>query len=218
MSIKNKYKVKSIAKHLCNEWLLHKHYAKRIPSISYAFGLFNDNNLLVGVCTYGYPPNYNYNNGACVFNKYRCLTLELNRLIKNDDLEKNTTSFFVSETLKKLPKNTCIVSYADPNEGHNGYIYQSTNWVYTGTSTPKHRYYFKDGTSFDIRRGIHNKGEVIKKELLKPTHRYLYFIGSKKDIRNMKKDLKMDVKKYPKGNNKRYDTTYKPTIQTQLFL
>ena len=43
MSIKEKYTVKSIAKHLCKEWLLHKHYAKRIPSISYAFGLFDDN-------------------------------------------------------------------------------------------------------------------------------------------------------------------------------
>ena len=49
MSIKEKYKVKSIAKHLCKEWLLHKHYAKRIPSISFAFGLFNKE--LVGVMT-----------------------------------------------------------------------------------------------------------------------------------------------------------------------
>ena len=31
----------------CKEWLLYKHYAHRIPSISYAFGLF-ENGILKG--------------------------------------------------------------------------------------------------------------------------------------------------------------------------
>ena len=53
MSIKSKYKVKSIQKYLCKEWLLHKHYAKRIPSISYAFGLFDTD--LIGILTIGKP-------------------------------------------------------------------------------------------------------------------------------------------------------------------
>ena len=38
------------------EWLLKKHYAKRMPSISYAFGLYIDH-MLVGICTYGMPPS-----------------------------------------------------------------------------------------------------------------------------------------------------------------
>ena len=38
--IKEVYKVKSIKKELCKEWLLYKHYAKRIPSIIYSFGLY----------------------------------------------------------------------------------------------------------------------------------------------------------------------------------
>ena len=46
------YSVKSIDSYECKEWLLKKHYLKRIPSISYSFGLFK-NNLLVGVCTFG---------------------------------------------------------------------------------------------------------------------------------------------------------------------
>jgi hypothetical protein len=41
ISIKDKYSVKSIDNFACKDWLLNKHYAKRIPSISYAFGLFN---------------------------------------------------------------------------------------------------------------------------------------------------------------------------------
>jgi hypothetical protein len=31
----------------------------------------------------------------------------------------------------------------------------------------------KDGSTFDIRRGIHNKGKIIKTKT-KPTHRYIY--------------------------------------------
>tara|TARA_R110002073_G_C9322651_1_gene568533 strand:+ start:47 stop:694 length:648 start_codon:yes stop_codon:yes gene_type:complete len=214
--IKNKYIVKSIKKELCKEWLLYKHYAKRMCSISYSFGLFIDGNLN-GVCTFGFPPNYNYNNGKCVFNNYECLTLELNRLVVNDNLKKNSLSYFVSQCLKKLPKNSCIVSYADQNNGHNGYIYQATNWIYTGVSTPKYKYIFEDGSSFDIRRGIDKKGKIKDKILLKPTHRYLFFNGTKKQIKKMNKDLKMKIYKYPKGKNIKYDASFKTTNQTELF-
>jgi len=194
---------------------LKKHYAKRIPSISFCFGLYSDK--LEGVCSFGYPPNYNYNNGKCVFNEYQCLTLELNRLVVNDGLPKNSLSFFVSQCLKMLPKPSCIVSYADQNQGHNGYIYQATNWIYTGISTPKHQYIFEDGTKFDIRRGIDKKGKLIDKIPMKPTHRYIYFIGSNNDIKNMKKHFKLKSLPYPKGDNKRYDASYQPTIQTKLL-
>jgi hypothetical protein len=216
MSIKNKYIVKRITKYEYNDWILYKHYAKRLCSISYAFGLFIDN-ILVGVCTFGFSPNYNYNDGKCVFNNYKCLTLELNRLVVNDGLEENSLSFFVSQSLNMLPKPSCIVSYADQNQNHNGYIYQATNWIYTGTSSKKFKYKFEDGSEFDIRRGIDKKGKIIDKILLKPTHRYLYFNGSKKDKKKMKSDLKMEIKNYPKGNNKKYDSSFNPIIQQLLF-
>ena len=208
--------VSSINKDDYKEWLLKKHYAKRLCSISYSFGLYI-NGVLNGVCTFGFPPNYNYNNGKCVFNKYKCLTIELNRLVVNDGLPKNTLSYFVSKCLKLLPKPSCIVSYADQNQGHNGYIYQATNWIYTGLSTPKHKYIFEDGSTFDIRRGIDGKGKVVDKILLKPTHRYLYFNGSKKQVKKMKLDLKMKIFPYPKGKNKRYDASYKPNVQLSIL-
>ncbi len=208
--------VKSIKSRETYDWLLHKHYAKRIPSISYSFGLYF-NEELNGICTFGYPPNYNYNNGKCVFYSYECLTLELNRLVVNENLPKNSLSIFVSKSLKLLPKPSCIVSYADQNKGHNGYIYQATNWVYTGESTPKHEYIFEDGSKFDVRRRIDKKGNVVNKILIKPTHRYIYFNGSKKQIKKMINDFKMTVHPYPKGQNKRYDASYKPVTQITLF-
>ena len=141
--------------------------------------------------------------------------------LTEDDLPKNALSYFVSQCLKLLPSPSCVVSYSDPNEGHHGYIYQATNWIYTGTSTPKHRYHFEDGSVFDIRRGIDIKqrihGEIVEKEKLKPTHRYLYFVGNKREKKKMLDELKYDIKPYPKGDNKEYDTGDKIHKQLRLF-
>ena len=129
MSIKDIYKVESINKDQTHEWLLYKHYAKRLPSISYSFGLFKED-VLVGVCTYGIPASDQLL--RCCGDEYRKIAFELNRLIKNDGLEKNTQSYFVAQTFKLLPKPMIIISYSDPNNGHNGYTYQSLNFLYTG--------------------------------------------------------------------------------------
>jgi hypothetical protein len=52
---------------------------------------------------------------------------------------------------------------------------------------------------------------------LLPTHRYLYFCGNKKQVSEMKSDMKMNIYDYPKGDNKKYDTSYVPTVQKILF-
>ena len=54
-NIPNTYRVQSIEHSECKEWCLDKHYAKRMPPISYSFGLFDKNNVLIGICTYGRP-------------------------------------------------------------------------------------------------------------------------------------------------------------------
>ena len=208
--------VQKISYDEAHPWILHKHYAKRIPSIVHAFGLYRDN-ILEGVCTFGSPPNKSFNDGACVFNSLKMPVFELNRLVVSDGLPRNSLSFFVSKSLDKLPSPCCVVSYADENKNHYGYIYQATNWIYTGVSTPKHRYVFADGSTFDIRRGIDRKGEIVDRVLLKPTHRYITFVGSKKDKRVMNNDLKLDIKPYPKGEPSRYDASYQPNVQTVMF-
>ena len=64
MSVKDNHKVKPIKKELCKEWLLCKHYAKRVPSISYSFVLFKDT-ILVGVLTFGMPPSSTLASAIC---------------------------------------------------------------------------------------------------------------------------------------------------------
>ena len=214
MKIKENYKVVSIDKFQCKQWLLKKHYAKRMCSISYSFGLFNNKNILVGVCTFGYSANFNFNDGKCIFENYKCLTLELNRLITEDNLEKNVLSFFVSQSLKKLPSPSCVVSYSDQGQNHYGYIYQATNFLYTGISEcieKRNKYNLHS-------RHLKNKKDINFEKIKSIKHRYIFFNGNKKEIKNMKTNFKYEILPYPKGENKKYDASFQTIKQIVLFI
>lgn len=133
MSPSQSYTVRPISYDDCKEWCLYKHYAHRIPVISYAYGLYDSDLTLVGICTYGLPANPSIGKGAFSGDWGERL-YELNRLCVNEGLPKNTLSFFLSQTFRLLPKPIALVSYADSAMGHHGYIYQATNWLYTGLS------------------------------------------------------------------------------------
>ena len=219
------YSVKSITSFDCKDWLLHKHYARRIPPIEYAFGLY-DNDKLIGVCTYGTPVSSTLRN---LFNNYKLM--ELNRLVTNDGLHKNACSFFVSNTLKKLPKPLVVVSYADTSKNHHGYVYQSTNFLYTGLSAKFKDYCIKgkehlhNGTIMDMSRGKENRvqwlrdkfGDDLYMKERPRKHRYFYFLGSKTQKKHMRKMLPYKVCEYPKGDNVNYDASYTPNTQIKLL-
>jgi hypothetical protein len=225
MEVRDKYSVKPIDSFQCKEWLLYKHYAKRIPSIEYSFGLFISNEM-VGICTFGCPPRV-MNDGESIFHSHRVKTLELNRLCVNDGLDRNALSFFVGGVLRILPKPCCVVSYADYTFGHNGYIYQATNWVYTGLNQIHERQVFYKGTEVHPRTacsmGFTSMSEWAEKDPdvtlgeYTKKHRYFKFLGNRKDVNTMTKDLVYPIHAYPKGDNKRYDSSYKPNVQLVLF-
>lgn len=225
--MRDKYQVKSIDTYLTKEWLLKKHYAKRIPPIEYAFGLYDINSVLIGISTYATPVSHSLRN--LWHNKYKLY--ELNRLVINENSEKNTLSFFVSQSLKMLPSPSVIVSYADTSHNHHGYIYQATNWIYTGLSAPFKDYYVKGmehlhgATIFDMSRGQENRVQWLRNkfgdkliQIDRPRkHRYFYFIGNKHEKKDILSMLPYKIENYPKGDNIRYDSSFNPTIQTQLF-
>lgn len=222
---KKEWRVEPIPKEHTYEWLLEKHYAKRIPPIMESFGLYDKNKQLQGVCTFGMPSRM-LNNGDAVFGgNFHVDTKELNRLCVNEGLGKNVLSFFVSKCLMLLPKPICIVSYADSNNGHHGYIYQATNWIFTGKTEPRSK--FVDINGKDVhertiwsRYGNEQKaiqsGE-IKKEIQQGKFRYFQFLGDKEQVSKMKSLLTYPIQKYPKGKNSRYDASYKPITMQSLF-
>lgn len=218
MSIKDTYHVQSIKKEECKSWFLRKHYAHRMPNIIYAFGLYRTA-VLCGVVSFGMTANSNLNE---IIPGYR--TLELNRLVIEEEHEKNVLSFFVSQALRLLPTPVSVLSYADTGHHHHGYIYQASNWIYTGEGEGDHEFirdgkqyhrkniFYKFGTG-SLKKAEANGYKVIK---VKSKHRYFYFLGSKKQKKDMLAKLPFDILPYPKGENKRYDASY--DVKTQMLL
>lgn len=221
-TIKRKFAVKPIKPEETYDWLLKKHYAKRIPMICYSFGLYD--NDLQGVCTFGLPPNYTECDAWKPFD-----LLELNRLVINENLDKNSLSFFVANCLKLLPQPKVIISYADLGKGHHGYIYQATNWVYTGIGGMGSKVYVtKDGKELHnrtvnigdggkYRKELYDKGIIVSEYETTGKARYYYFLGNKKTVNEMRKLLRFEILPYPKGANQRYDASYVPNTQQTLF-
>ena len=226
MSIKGKYTVLSVPNFQCKDWLLNKHYAGTIPNIMYAFGIFDENKILQGICCYGTPAN-NHNNMMGNFQQ-----IELVRLVINEGLDKNLLSFFVTKTFNYLTKPMSLISYADVGKNHHGYIYQSTNWVYTGLGGGVDFYIDEElneihsriMSDYRLKFPSMTREEIANKHKWKKAegtykHRYFYFIGNKKDkqiwLENVKE--KYQILAYPKGDNTRYDASYEPPVNRILF-
>lgn len=191
-------------------WFLKKHYAHRIPSVSFAFGLYIDG-ILTGVVSYGTPASSTLLSGVCG-EEYSALVMELNRLIIDEGAPKNSASFLVSRSLRLLPKPRIIVSYADSGQGHVGYVYQACNFLYTGLSSkftdPKvkglehqhHATYANGLTNEELRDKYGDRLYFVERPR---KHRYIYFVGCKNGIIA---SLNYPILPYPKGESKRYDS------------
>ena len=133
---------------------------------------------------------------------------ELNRLWVNDDVPKNGESFLIGNTLKKLDKEI-IVSFADSSQGHIGYVYQSTNWLYCGLSAK-----FRDPKVKGLENQHHatyahgmTMSQVIEKYgadnvyyVDRPRkHRYIYFNCKGSRRKKLEELLRYDVMPYPKS-------------------
>ena len=168
-----------------------------MPCIQFAFGAFVDGKL-IGVVTYGQPASPSLCKGIAG-EENRKNVLELNRLVVLPEYNgQNVSSQLVSKSLKMLPKGLFIVSYADVGGwGHVGYVYQATNWLYTGMTKPRTDMYSESGHS------RHNCGDSTKRQPRTAKHRYVYLTGNKK---YMLKQLRYPViSQYPKGDSRHYD-------------
>jgi hypothetical protein len=219
-------KVLPIQSYEAEPWLLKKHYARRMPSISYAFGLFDDGRL-IGVCTYGTPSAAPLRDGIAgpENSKY---VLELNRLCLDTNI-KNAASMLVGRSLQMLPKPSIVVSYADTEQEHVGYVYQACNFLYTGLSAKRTDWKIKGmehlhgQTIADMSRGCDGSRSEFMREKFGDDfylqdrarkHRYIFVTGKNKTLR---KQIRYAVEPYPKGESKRYDAGAEVQTQALLF-
>lgn len=115
----------------------------------------------------------------------------------------NQVSRVMSLAIKFLSKTNrgikLIVSFADSEQGHHGGIYQATNWIYNGKTTPADEYLYKGkrwhGRAFRKSHGSHlkyiDKGLIIVNGSSK--HRYLMPLDKEDKIK-----LQSLSKPYPK--------------------
>lgn len=201
--------VKIISRKDCEPFIIGIHYAKRWPSISYAYGLFS-NDELIGVCTFGTPPSATLKRGIAG-DEFKTDILELNRLCLRYN-RKNEASFLVGKSIRMLPKNKIIVSFADTEQNHKGIVYQATNFIYCGLSAKrtdwkvKGKEHLHGQTVADEFRGQKNRSKLMREKYgddfyLKPRprkHRYIFFNGSKTFKKKCLKALKYKIEPYPK--------------------
>ncbi len=202
------YEVQAIQSKETYDYLRNIHYAHRIPSISHAFGLFKDEEI-VGVVTYGTPASSTLCRGICG-DDWQKFVIELNRLVLRDNLP-NEASRLVAASLRLLPKPRIIVSFADTAQDHVGIVYQATNFLYTGLSAKfrdvrvrglehQHHATYGHGLNYKQIREKYGEENVYFVDRSRK-HRYVIFVGDRKQKKTMTECLKYQVMPYPSKSN-----------------
>lgn len=137
MKLKNILQVRPVLRSEVRHFIETHHYSKSINGVTsdICFGLFWENRL-VGAMLFG-----KLGMAGC-WKKYADSAdkvIELRRLCCIDDTPPFSESFFIGAALRWLKANTqyaVVVSYADPNHGHQGTIYKASNFTYLGITSP----------------------------------------------------------------------------------
>ena len=138
------YYIQKIPKSTAKKMIIDNHYTHAWTMCNVALGIFErginhsffentTDDKLIGCIVYGHPVGRQVIAGISPLVK-NGEVFELTRLWIQDDTPKNTESWFIGQSFNWLKINKplikILVSYADPNAGHLGKIYQATNWLY----------------------------------------------------------------------------------------
>lgn len=145
---KNDYSIELCQRNDIKDFVETWHYSNSINGlrVDYCFKLIKDG-ITCGAIIYGKLAMAN------CWKKYGNSeddVIELRRLCCTDESEKNSESFLVGRTLRWLINNTnikTVVSYADPEYGHQGTIYKASNFKLVGRSS-KGRVIFYNGKKY----------------------------------------------------------------------
>lgn len=199
----DKYKVNRIPCKQAKEYIIKNHYSHGCHNApSPCYGLF-DNNELIGVLMFATPCSEAVR--ASIWGEeYKNSVIELHRLHILDVTPVNAESWFISKCIKMLkqdrPQTKGIISFADTTQGHNGIIYQATNFWYIG-KTCSATFYLDENNRLRHPRqnGVNiskadakEKGWIPVKRYAK--NRYLYIIAdSKLERKRLIKNCKYDL-------------------------
>lgn len=182
------------------------HYSKKMPlGKLIKYGVWENNNFLGAVI-------YGRGTGTYLGQPYGLDMIEVCELVRVALREhKSPVTQILSKTIKLLRQENqglrLIVSFADPNFGHTGIIYQAGGWIFAGLSPVQTEYFYK-GKWFHSRNlgrlGFGGFPEIARlskeeKKLLptrkqKGKYRYLYPLD-----RTMRKQIEKLRQPYPRA-------------------
>jgi hypothetical protein len=205
MALAENYSIERISYQMAQDAVIANHYLHRKAPCTFAFGIFDSVGQLVGVVIYGVPASSTLLKGICGPDEAQNV-YELTRLWVDDSVPKNGESWLIGQTLKQLDREI-VVSFADSSADHVGYVYQATNFIYTGLSAkfkdPKvrgmegqhHASYANGLTNAEV---IEKFGDRVYWVERPRKHRYIYFNASKTRKRILMSKLRYKPQPYPK--------------------
>jgi len=183
------------------------HYTGTGGSAMWRWGLFHRAQQL-GVVAYNWPTR---SVCASVFgDEHWRRVWHMGRLVMTDDAPKNSESRLIGASLRAIerehPDVWAVVTYAAPDAGHIGTVYQATNALYCGLSDPRSVRYYRDASG--ARRSTRLNGHYVSRERAYELgwtfhtgarkHRYLYLLGSRTKRRQAMRLLRWQIEPYPK--------------------
>lgn len=138
--------------------LLKHHYTHSLPSGKSWYYAID-----AAIVVFSIPPNKNIS--SFLLGRPNAV-LELSRLWAPDGHEPNlltrAIAIAVSQLRRDAPSYEAVVSYADPNVGHQGGVYKAASWVQLG-SCEEGRYYRDVGGQVVARRKFHSGKTILRK-------------------------------------------------------
>ncbi len=120
------------ARYACENW----HYSKSIPAGKLVKVGVWENDKFIGVVLFGRGANQNLSNAYGLPQDEACELVRI-ALTKHGTPVSKVMAIAIRFLKKTNPRLRLIVSYADPQQGHHGGIYQATNWLYAGKTKPQ---------------------------------------------------------------------------------
>lgn len=178
MSLKVDWCEYKAAKFAVQNW----HYSGCMPAVkNVTLGVW-ESGQFIGTVVYSRSANPHV--GSFVdLDQTECVELTRVALDEHEAPVSQIVSYSISMMEQKDSGLRCLVSYADPNQDHDGTIYQAMNWYYIGQTNPQNILVDENGEQVHKRtvnrakkKGFSTaKGyDKLKKKRVPGKHKYVY--------------------------------------------
>ena len=212
--MKKNYTIREISKEQALEMIMLYHYSNTLSKLNKYFLGFYLESELVGVVTLGWGTRPRHTIQKLFPNMTTAEYLEIGRMCMTEDMPRNSESQMLSQCVKWLKRNhpeiKILFTWADGMLGKVGYVYQASNFIYTGKVGGE--MYIQDGVKIHVRKMkaiLTPKGTKDKRLTLRPTldqmrdlninhykgsqYRYIYFLCDKKEKKRLQDECLVNL-------------------------